>query len=472
MLTSFISGEFLVFILAVWALYLIVKKEYRVAMLLVASLLFVALINPLFLIYGLIYSVINYLVGRFIQHGNSPYRRLVYLSAQVFNIGCLVFFKYVTIIVANIAPSLVPANDVWFLLPLGISYYSFQSISYLYLIFKGAEKAENSFVRFALYLLFFPKFIAGPIERSKSFLPQLQTSYTPNYADFSQGIRLFMWGAFKKIVIANTLGIMVHKMYGGYIMYESMPVSLALIFQSSYMYADFSGYTDMALGLGRIFGIKLSPNFNNPFGAQTIGEFWRKWHISLSSWCNDFIYNRIMLKYRRSGNKAAFYGISTTFLIIGVWHGANMTFVVLGALQALVIIYEFYSKSFRKRFSARFNPTFYKVISVIWVNLFFTFSLIFFFSANVNSAWGVIQRVVATPFTFNNGFGFNINKVEFLFVLFSLTLVYFIEFGGRNHPLIKRMMNSNLLRFMLYFIWFLLIAYFSKNQIVFNYAGF
>ncbi len=472
MLSGFISLEFLIFFASLLIVFLLIGKELRVVVLFFASLAFIGFIHPVFVFYGILYSVINYFAGIVIGCGKFRNYKLIYFATQFFNIGVLVFFKYITVITDAFSPFFSPVSNFFFLLPLGISYYSFQSISYLYLIFKGVERAEKSFVHFGLYLLFFPKFIAGPIERSRSFFPQLNDPLSPSYLDIIQGARLFMWGAFKKIVIANTLGVIVSKVYGAPSNFWALPISFALVLQSSYLYCDFSGYTDMALGLGRIFGIRLSPNFNNPLGAKSVGEFWRKWHISLSSWCNDFIYNRIMLRYRRLGKVAAFLGISVTFLVIGVWHGANLTYLLLGVLQAIAIVYEFFSKPYRVRLFTKFNPQWSRYFSILLVNVFFSFSLIFFFSKDLGAALGLLERLFTTPFSLSHGFGYNLNRSEFYLAIISLTVVYFVEFKGFNHRVFQTVSESVLIRHSLYLVWLFLIVFFSKNQIVFTYAGF
>lgn len=471
MLSSFISLEFLFFFTGLFSIFIACGKEYRVGVLFMGSLLFIGLIHPVFLFYGLLYSLVNYLAGLVVASDKIRFREFFYYASQTFNLGFLFFFKYMTVVLTDYVKG--GFGDIFlFLLPLGISYYSFQSISYLYLVKKGAEQAEKSYVHFGLYMLFFPKFIAGPIERSRSFLPQLNGSLEVDYDGVVQGVRLFMWGAFKKVVIANTLGIIVNKVYGTPSDYSALAICLALVLQSSYLYCDFSGYTDMALGLSRMLGLRLSPNFNNPLGAQTVGEFWRKWHISLSSWCNDFIYNRIMLRYRRHGKRAAFWGITATFLIIGIWHGANLTYLVLGLLQAAAIIYEFFSKPYRVKLSARINPKGYRIFSILLVNLFFSFSLVFFFSKDLESAFGLLSRLFSTPFSFEDGFGYNLNRFEFFIAMFSLLLVYFVEYSGWRLNLLKTVQSIVLIRHSLYMLWLLLVVFFSRYQNVFTYAGF
>ena len=179
-----------------------------------------------------------------------------------------------------------------------------------------------------------------------------------------------------------------------------------------------------------------------------------------------------MLRYRRLGKVAAFFGISVTFLIIGVWHGANLTYLLLGVLQAIAIVYEFFSKPYRVRLFSKFNPQWSRYFSILLVNVFFSFSLIFFFSKDLGAAFGLLERLFTTPFSLSHGFGYNLNRSEFYLAMISLIVVYFVEFKGFNYRVFQTVSESVLIRHSLYLVWIFLIVFFSKNQIVFTYAGF
>ncbi|NTW25157.1 MAG: MBOAT family protein, partial [Lentimicrobium sp.] len=177
------------------------------------------------------------------------------------------------------------------IIPVGISYYTFQALGYIIRINRRAEKSEKNFINFANYLAFFPKFLAGPVERSNHFFPQVNSGIIFKEENITAGLRLFLWGMFKKVVIGDNLGAPVALVYGNMENYSGVPLLLIFFIQGIHLYCDFSGYTDMALGIARVFGIKLADNFNRPFFAKNVAEFWRRWHMSLSSWCNDFIFS-------------------------------------------------------------------------------------------------------------------------------------------------------------------------------------
>lgn len=348
---TFLSVEFTLFILPVLIFYYLIPTLYKKWLLLLASISFIALASVSFLAYALLFVVVNYMVGRIIESKEGRYRKLVYYSGQVFNIGGLFLYKYLSFLTSNVS-SLFDLGDEELLdkiiAPIGISYYTFQGISYLYLILKAGDKPEKNIGNLTLYMLFFPKFLAGPIERHRLFLPQLKRPHFVQGSDIAEGLKLILWGAFKKVMIGDTFGIIVNKVYGNVEGFEGFPLWIAFFLQPIQLYGDFSGYTDMAIGLARLFGFRLSPNFNRPFFAQSVAQFWKRWHISLSSWCNDFIYNRLMLKHRKWGDMAVIYAIFSAFMIIGVWHGANWTFIIIGVLQVIALSYEFYTRQWRK----------------------------------------------------------------------------------------------------------------------------
>ena len=196
------------------------------------------------------------------------------------------------------------------ILPLGLSYYIFQTIGYILDIYRGSLKAEKNFSRFALFTLFFPKLLVGPIERAKNLLPQLTDDHTFKVDNIVAGCRLIAWGLFKKIVVADRISIYVNAVYSNLAHHNSTTFYVATLLYPIQVYADFSGYTDIAIGSAKLFGINLMDNFRRPLLAKNVSDFWRRWHISLSSWCNDFIFSPFIVKYRKMGNKIAFIGIS------------------------------------------------------------------------------------------------------------------------------------------------------------------
>ncbi len=469
---SLFSVQFFLFLACALAVIFSLPHRFRIFSLFVLSSIFIALIHWSFLLVAYLCAFVNYSGGKQIDSSNH-HRKYWYWTCQSFNLGLMIFYKFIV----ELVPVSLGCNESvfcrFFLLPLGFSYYLFQSISYLYLIYRGVEKAEKNWVNFYVYFVFFPKFIAGPIERAKGFFVQLSEGIAFSTDNLIQGGRLFLWGALKKVYIANTLGLVVNKVHGDPSSFDWFPILLVFFLHSSYIYFDFSGYTDMALGLGRCFGIRLSPNFNLPFKAQTVADFWRRWHISLSSWCNDFIYNPIMLRYRKMQNVAIILAISLTFIVIGLWHGATLNFFILGVLQALAIIFEFFTKQYRSQFS-RFSPSIHRLFSMIFVNLFFSVSLVFFYSKNIDNSIVFFDKLLLFNIGKTSFWGLNIPRVEFLIAILGAVFFYCIEYG--QNALVDKLknyfVNNRAFRWTLYWISIAIVVFYSKNSIVFSYAGF
>jgi D-alanyl-lipoteichoic acid acyltransferase DltB (MBOAT superfamily) len=249
------------------------------------------------------------------------------------------------------------------------------------------------------------------------------------------GLRLFLWGAFKKFAIASVLYMPVQQMYSDIHNFTGVSLLLVFFLQTIYIYMEFSGYTDMALGSAKIFGINLIDNFNRPFLARNISEYWRRWHISLSSWCTDFIYNPFIVKYRKYDNLAVVTGVFLTFFVIGIWHAANWTFVVLGLLQGIAIVYEFYTKKYRIKVASRYPKSIVNAFSRIIVFVFVCVSMVFFFSPSISDAWYILSHLFDfNSLTTSGTLAFS-NKLVFGLSLLFFVLIFIAEMlneKGRN----------------------------------------
>ena len=329
----------------------------------------------------------------------------IYLLSIVANVGILIFFKY-TNFFTNSATSLVNffnqkifhtstvVNNsllIQVIAPLGISYITFQTIGYLVEIKRGNSAAEKNFGHFATFLLFFPKLVSGPVERSHHLLPQLKQPTPFSYENISIGSKQIIWGLFKKLVIADRLAIFVNLVFENTTHHSGITLLVACIFYTFQMYADFSGYTDMALGFAKILGIDLLPNFNRPFFAKSVTEFWRKWHISLSTWFADYFYNPIAIAKRDWGNWAIVYAFMVTFVTLGFWHGANWTFIVFGLLQAIMLPIEFFTKKARKQCRKKIPAFLNNTAGILFTFFFFMLSLIFFRAGSLAEASQIIK---------------------------------------------------------------------------------
>lgn len=462
--------------------YHLVSNSYKRFVLFFSSLVFIAALSLSVAIFSFLFTILNYLLGLMLEKYRlkKSITTNLFWSGIVLDVGILAFFKYFGFFSTGIHSSLFSSGIysqtpyLTVMIPIGISYYTFQSLGYLIRINRGSEKAEHDFGIFATYLLFFPKFLSGPIERSNHFFPQLNQPLKADRNMVASGARLFLWGLFKKIVIANHLQEPVSQVYGNIHHYTGIPLLIVLLVQAIYIYFDFSGYTDMALGSAKIFGINLADNFKRPFLAKNVSDFWRRWHISLSSWCNDFIYNPFIVKYRRFGNVAVVGGIFLTFFIVGIWHGANWTFVILGVLQGIAIVYEFYTRRSRIKIASRFSKPLVNTLSRIIVFLFMSLSMVFFFSPTISDAWYFLSHLF-TGIRFNwNELSVIRSKPEFLFALFCFVVLFVIEiFNEKGKNLLTLYLRQPIwIRFAGYFTCLLLIYLFRSTLGTFYYMRF
>jgi len=382
--------------------YYLIPVKYRNYFLIAASAFFYMYvkIDYIFLIIFIILA--NYWVGIQIEKSKTRNNKLIYLNLSLLiNLGILIFFKYWNFLIENIFEILGwfhfdsqgPLPILNIVLPLGLSFYIFQTIGYTIDIYRGSIKAEKNIFRFSLFTLFFPKLLVGPIERANRFLPQLQKKIYFEKENIIEGGKRIARGLFKKLVVADRISIYHTAVITSLSDQSGSTILFATILYTFQIYADFSGYTDIALGTARLFGFDLMENFKQPLLAKNVSDFWRRWHISLSSWVNDYIFNPIALKRRNWSNWGVFYALLISFVVIGIWHGASWNYVLFGILQALALMYETLTKKARKKISKRIHPSIYKYSSIFLTFLFVTFSLIIFQSATLSDAWSIINGI-------------------------------------------------------------------------------
>lgn len=339
----FNSTEFVVFFPLVAALFFALPHRFRWPMLLAASYYFYVCWKPGYIVLILFSTLLDYTVARFMDAAPDRRirRRYLYLSL-VSNLGLLGFFKYYgffnetlvnALALLGVQTSLPPSP---FLLPVGISFYTFQSLSYLFEVYWGRQHAERHLGRFALYIAFFPQLVAGPIERSQSLLPQFLQRKQFDYDRVTSGLRLMLWGMFKKVVIADRLAQIVDQVYGAPTQFEGATLCMATVFFAFQIFCDFSGYSDIAIGTARVLGFDLMQNFRRPYFAASVTDFWRRWHISLSTWFRDYVY--IPLGGNQCGAARWHANILIVFLVSGLWHGADWKFVAWGGCHGLYIV--------------------------------------------------------------------------------------------------------------------------------------
>lgn len=390
---EFSSLGFLAFLLISLGLYYFNKPRFRLIILLFASFIFIYSFSLKFLLFTIGFAVLNYLFGIAILKSNQSKLKTLWYQIGIWtNIGLLVFYKYTNFLL-DILLNLFgkDMNDTYrpflnLIIPMGISFYTFQAIGYLIDVNRGTRPAETNPWKFILFIVYFPKFVSGPIERTSTLLPQLNKEHRWNEPLFNEGLLQMLWGLFKTIVVSERLVVIVNGVNNN--LYESSGLLLSINFfvQFLYLYFNFSGYTDIVLGISKLFGINLSINFKRPLFANNVSDYWRRWHISLTTWCNDYIFKRIILKRMKWGKWASLYGVFITFLIIGIWHGANWNFVILGLLQGIAINYEFFTKKFRLKYGNKIPAWLNLFISRMLTLLFICFSHVLFFSKNIQDA--------------------------------------------------------------------------------------
>ncbi len=342
--------------------------------------------------------VTDYIAGRLIQ-GSKGKKRLLFFTISMFsNLGTLFLFKYFNFFTANVQTLAsffhiaISPTTLMFILPLGLSFHTFQSMSYVIEIYKKRIKAEKNLGLYALYVMFFPQLVAGPIERPQQMLPQLHKIHMFNNTRLQEGLVRMLIGFFKKLVIADNCAIIVNQVYAHPQDYTGLPLLIATIAFSLQIYFDFSGYIDIAIGAAKILGITLAENFNHPYLSQSINEFWRKWNMTLYSWFRDYIYiplggNRVPI-IRQSGN------ILLVFILSGLWHGASWTFITWGAIHGFYMITALLLGKLKltKNMSLPLPHLAIKILKVVFTFALVTFAWIFFRANNFSDAYYIITH--------------------------------------------------------------------------------
>jgi len=421
----FQTWPFALFFLILLPAYLALKAtRLRIPLLLTASLFFYAwgkpshLIVVLYLSLILYVSLVDYLMA--VLMSATRFRKLWLAVSIVNGLALLGIFKYGAFVADNLnallsslgVQYLIPAPGI--LLPVGLSFYIFQSMSYTIDCYRGSVEREKSFPRYAAFVAFFPRLLAGPIERAKSLLPQLQQTPKVSRQDIADGLSIFVVGLFKKVALADYLALYVNKVYAAPDQFQSPALVLATFLFAWQIYFDFSGYTDMARGIARTMGFRLMLNFNNPYLAASLGEFWQRWHISLSSWFKDYVY--IPLGGNRKGTFGTYKNMFLTMVISGLWHGAAWTFVIWGALHALG---RFATRELeRTAFYREKVPTLVKQLCVF---VFVTFAWIFFKADSIGDAFVIVSRI------FTSGFANPNCPVWALVLIFAVWLYQYVH---------------------------------------------
>lgn len=377
--------------------------------------------------------VIDYFAGIEIEKATGSRRKLYLICSLVANIGVLVFFKYFNFINFNLTYLLQnfnvknPLPYLSILLPIGLSFHTFQAMSYTIEVYRGNHEAERHFGIYALYVMFYPQLVAGPIERPQNILYQFREKHDFNYDNVTGGLKLAAWGLFKKVVIADRLSIVVDTVYNHPKHFNSLSLIIATVFFAFQIFCDFSGYSDMAIGIARVMGFKLMTNFNKPYQAKTLNEFWQRWHISLSTWFRDYLY--IPLGGNRVTIPRWYLNLFIVFLVSGLWHGANWTYIIWGALHGFYLIFALITLNFRKKINQALFIDKIPFLSTLTTFLLVAFAWIFFRADNVHIAFYIAKHIFTDipDLIRNHHFALEdlgLNKKE---IGLSFLLIFFLE---------------------------------------------
>ena len=443
----FNSINFLLFFPIVTLLYFIIPHRVRYIWLLIASYYFYMAWNPVYALLMLTSTFITYLSGILIDRANNlgggnaeKLKKLWVILSLVLNLSILFFFKYFYFAVDNInillsalhIQLIQPKFDI--ILPLGISFYTMQIVAYIVDVYKGVVPAERNFLKYALFISFFPKLLAGPIERTTTLLPQLQEEHKFSYDNLKFGLQLMLYGYFLKLVIGDRAAILVNFVFENYEAYMGLEIFIAVTIYSIQIYADFFGYTCIALGVAQTMGFKLIQNFNHPFFAVSVGDYWRRWHRSLSMWLRDYIY--FPLGGSRCSKLKKYRNILITFFVSGSWHGANWTFIVWGMIHGVSIVLADIFKPFFQKIYSIFNINTqcfsYRLFQIIMAFLIINYSRLFFRAPDIETALIMTKQMFSlwNPWIFfdNSLYDMGLDRKDFWVLCFSIIILWVVSF--------------------------------------------
>lgn len=396
----FNSIEFAIFFPIVTLVYFLLQHKHRWWWLLATSCYFYMFFMPVYILILGFTIVIDYFAGILIEQSEGRKRKWYLVISLIANIGVLAIFKYYnffTLVVGEAGLASLPMLKI--LLPIGLSFHTFQAMSYTIEVYRGNQKAERHFGIYALYVMFYPQLVAGPIERPQNVLPQFYKKHTFDYDRVTSGLKLMAWGLFKKVVIADRLALFVDKVYDHPLDYQGIPIIVATIFFSFQIYCDFSGYSDIAIGSARVMGFKLMKNFDRPYFSKSISEFWRRWHISLSTWFRDYLY--IPLGGNRVSTSRRYFNLFFVFTLSGLWHGANWNYIIWGALHGIYLVAAIIlakPRNFINKITGITKaPFLFKVIQIAITFVLVSFAWIFFRGSYLEQGW--IWHLVTHLFT-------------------------------------------------------------------------
>lgn len=441
----FNSLDFLIFFPIVICLYYLVPVRMRYLWLLISSYYFYMCWNAKYVILILFSTIVTFVSGIAMEKIKNTYRngskskklkKLCVVVSFTLNLSVLFFFKYFDFLFQNLGNALQlfqihlkqPAFDV--LLPVGISFYTFQALGYTIDVYRDDIYAEKNFFRYAVFVSFFPQLVAGPIERSKNLLKQLAVPAKPKFETMRDGVLLMLWGYFLKVVLADRIAIFVDTVYGDFAKYDGYYLVIATLLFAVQIYCDFSGYSTIAMGASEILGIHLMENFDAPYLSRSVSEFWRRWHISLSTWFRDYLY--IPLGGNRKGKIRKYINVMIVFLLSGLWHGSKWSFVAWGGLNGLYQVIGSMTRPVRDKMLLIFHlnrKTFsHKLLQTLTTFLLIDFTWIFFRANRFLDAFSIIKKIgtAQNPWIFFDSslYQCGLSQRDFQLMLFSIGILF------------------------------------------------
>ncbi len=437
---SFNSAGFIVFLSVVFAVYWALPERYRCPLLLAASYFFYMNWDARYALLLLFITVSTFLLALMTEKSEGKKKKAYLAAAVLICLSILFVFKYYDFFIGSFIRAagrmgivLRPAA-LELLLPVGISFYTFQSLGYVIDVYRGGLKAERSFIVYAAFVSFFPQLVAGPIERAENLLPQFRSEHRFDYDRTAYGLKLMTWGFFKKLIIADYVAIFSDRVFDKLHSYRGFALVLAAFFFTVQIYCDFSAYSDIAKGTAKLFGFELMDNFRSPYFSKSISEFWKRWHISLSTWFRDYVY--IPLGGNRAGKLRSSLNLMVTFVLSGLWHGANWTFVIWGAVHGAARAAEsrirFMKSDAKNLLSA--------AVSRVIVFLFVMFAWVWFRSQSVDDALFFFRHMfdgISSPVWYlitgcsrRSSIGIGIRKAELIRLIISIALLSAYDFAS------------------------------------------
>ncbi|MCR5421297.1 MAG: MBOAT family protein [Lachnospiraceae bacterium] len=434
----FNSLKYGVFLPIVFGVYWVLPNKFRWILLLAASYYFYMSWNPKYVVLIFLTTIVSYLAALLVEkYEDKKHKKLILVTALIVCLGILFVFKYFNFFsetaVSILSIFSIRLNPVTLklVLPVGISFYTFQTISYVIDVYRGDVKAERNFGIYATFISFFPQLVAGPIERTRNLLPQITSEKKFDYTSATYGLKLMAWGFFKKLVLADVTAGYVDTAFLTIESCTGLDLLAGLVFFSVQIYCDFSGYSDIAIGTARLFGIELMQNFRSPFFSTSVKELWTRWHISLSNWFRDYVY--IPLGGSRCSRCRKHFNLLVTFLLSGLWHGANLTYVVWGGMNGLAQIIEEYI------FGKKVLKGIRKFFSWIWVLVFWNITMIFFRAESISQALlygGKLFGALRYPSQFRQT-TLGLDKPDCMYCLFFMLVLFIFDYFSVKTDVIK-----------------------------------